>query len=138
MEGLCYCSQCMRDRYERGRMATDVSAMKDVWLRQALRGSCTECCQCDPEGAKPEIKRIDMLIPGFDRRVLLSEDLLAALGLRKRTRANRRLKGIEHGDMMMLRRVPACLRACVSRRQLSLLGAALLRRMLCVQHAVDV
>ena len=97
--------------------------MKDVWLRRALWGSCMECCQCDPEGASSKVRRIQMLIPGLERRAALSEDLLAALGLRKRVKPNKRLLEIEFSDMGALRRMPASLRARVSRRKLSLLGA---------------
>lgn len=109
----------------------DVGVMKDVWLRRALWGSCMECCQCDPEGASPTIRRIQMLIPGLERRAALSEDLLAALGLRKRAKPNKHMHGIEFSDMGALRRMPACLRARVSRRKLSLLGACTV-----VLHAV--
>ena len=124
MEGLCYCSQCMAARHAHGRDAADVGTMKDVWLRRALWGSCMECCQCDPDGASSTVRRIQMLIPGLERRAALSEDLLAALGLRKRVKHNKRLLEIEFSDMRGLRRMPALLRGRVSRRKLSLLGAS--------------
>lgn len=99
--------------------------MKDVWLRRALWGSCMECCQCDAEGASPTIRRIQMLIPGLQRRAALSEDLLAALGLKKRAKPNKHMHGIDFSDMGALRRMPASLRARISRRKLSLLGVCL-------------
>lgn len=106
----------------------DPSTLKDVWLRQALRGGClalshADCYDCNPEDTAVTVKRTVCVIPGSQRLVSLSEHLLAALGMQKRQGSNKQLQFVDVSDMGVLRKWAGDLRSRVGRRKLKSLGA---------------
>lgn len=129
MNGLCNCPECVdRRRAEDEDVSRDPGTLKDLWLRQALRGGCmalchADCYDCNPEDAAVTVTRTLCVIPGSERRVSLSEHLLAALGMQKRQGANKQLQFVDVSDMSVLRKWAGDLRSRVSRRKLTALGA---------------
>lgn len=139
MSNPCNCARCVDERRRAASHASqDPARLKDIWLRQSLLGGCMALCHqdCYDCGADGDItiRRTFCVIPGSDRRVSLSEHLLAALGMQRRQGANQQLQFVDVSDMKVLRKWAGDLRGRISRRKLKSLGERDLR--ICRNHSL--
>lgn len=112
--------------------AADAAILKAGWLRQAFRGGCPErsedchtyCHACSSHFAN--ITRLEVIIHGWDERdwrtAWVSEDLIAALGMRKHSEPNQLLREYDSGNIGLFRKMASWLRAGASRGKLRFLG----------------